>query len=211
MKHFLIAKATLSVAALALLFCALGGRPAYATTVDYYTEACIGTTACGTSTFSSFPSYTSGGLDLSFVGAGTSTVPDSVNASPMTNISLGDVNVTSDSTGATLSTLPFDIEIFQTSPTGGQGTLDGSVTGTITYDSSTAYVTFTNNTVSIDGETYALTYNPVAIVPTSTNLGTTSIQGTVSSVPEPMSYVLLGSGLLGIGLMRKRAERMRLP
>src|ERR1700749_1095619 len=86
-------------------------------------------------------SITSGGITITFHGVTSANV----DASPVTNGSLGEFDVSGSVTG-TFAPTSFKLEVDQVAPPGGSGQQFGQATlsGTITANSSGVFVTFTS-------------------------------------------------------------------
>jgi hypothetical protein len=196
-------KATLGFAALALL----ASSPANAQ-LTFSTSGMFSGTGC------TLVQCNFGGFTLGYSGmSSTSYIAPSL------------VDLGSFFTQATGSTLPltsipagvtFMLTISQTGPSVGSANVSGTVSGALAYNPSGSSLVFTptSSTVNIGEASYALvtdnTGNINIAAPTVGNNPNPTIikaNATVSTVPEPATVALMGTGLLGlvgVGSLRRR-------
>lgn len=212
MKHLLVAL-TLTIS---------GGVVASAGLVTYNTTG--STLSCGSNVGcvqNSSVQVTVGGITLIYNAALATTVE----AVPFSIIQYGNITATGAGNTVSLNGILLTLNIFSTPPSGSGNIPGGSLVGTINTNQSGASLTFgPSNTTSvafgfrpgvvISGGNQAFLYQvnqtSLSIVPPTPGdgnpFGTTTIGGNVSDVstPEPSTVLMLGLGLGGFGLLRRK-------
>ena len=185
---------------------AMAASVASAQAINYTTS---GTFSSAFATCNGTATCTGGGFTLNFIPTTGTNIgaPSTVSLGSFSLTGTGDVTVAP-------GVVTFTLMINQLTPTGGTGSFVGSISGNVSTDPVSGDISnliwTPNQNVTIDPVLYTLIFDttgPAAGI--GLNIPINNIRGinarVVSTIPEPSTYALMGTGLRGLlGVARRK-------